>query len=55
MPQDTMTAFRGGREGGEEGREGGHAKDNIDGLTKLHLSLVWGELIIEYTFQTPKN
>ena len=23
MPQDTMTAFRGGREGEEEGREGG--------------------------------
>ena len=39
MPQDTMTAFRGGREGGEEGREGRHAKGNIHGLTKPHLSL----------------
>ena len=54
MPQDTMTAFRGGREGGgggEEGREGGHAEDNIHRLTKLHLSLEFtaeGGLIIEY-------
>ena len=35
MPQDTMTAFRGGREGGEEGREGGHAKDNIHKCTNF--------------------
>ena len=33
MPQDTMTAFRGSEGGGEEGREGGHAKDSIHRLT----------------------
>ena len=30
--------------GGEEGREGGHAKDNIHRLTKLHLSLEFADM-----------
>ena len=39
MPQDTMTAFRGGggREGGEEGREGGRGerKAGREGMLKI--------------------
>ena len=45
---DYIQRREGGR-GREEGREGGHAKDNIHRLTKLHRVCRYeGGLIIEY-------